>query len=75
MTDKFDVSQLIMGQAPARSSLENHDDISSDEDDYEPPILQTVTKEELRLARVQKRSQKKAEKHAKAEVFRRMVRE
>lgn len=66
----LNITQLIM--APD-SALENHEDIDSDSD-YEPPFMQTVTKEELRLARAEKRAQKKAEKHAKAEVFRRMVR-
>ncbi|KAF5339797.1 hypothetical protein D9611_009200 [Ephemerocybe angulata] len=70
MTESLNISQFIMN---SKSTLENNHDISSDsEDGYEPPFLQTITKEELRLARVQKRAQKKAEKHAKAEVFKRM---
>lgn len=66
----FNITQLIMSP---KTTLENLDDVDSDSDD-ELPFMQAVTKEELRLSRVEKRAQKKAEKHGKAEVFRRMVR-
>lgn len=62
---------LIMA---SNAALENYDDVSSSDSEFDPPFLQPVNKEELLLARAQKRAEKKAEKHAKADVFKRMVR-
>ncbi|RXW18494.1 hypothetical protein EST38_g7370, partial [Candolleomyces aberdarensis] len=56
----------------ANPALENYDDVSSSDSEFDPPFLQPVNKEELLLARAQKRAEKKAEKHAKADVFKRM---
>ena len=74
-TMSVNVSELIMGTN--KLDLQDKDDPESSvdsEDEIEPPFLQKATKEELLLARAQKRAQMKAEKHAKAEVFKRMVR-
>ncbi|KAJ2918077.1 hypothetical protein MD484_g2306, partial [Candolleomyces efflorescens] len=56
----------------SNAALENYDDVSSSDSEFDPPFLQPVNKEELLLARAQIRAEKKAEKHAKADVFKRM---
>ncbi|TFK23386.1 hypothetical protein FA15DRAFT_670569 [Coprinopsis marcescibilis] len=53
-------------------NLESLEDITSDDSDSGAPILQPITKEELRATRAERRAVKAAEIHAKAEVFKRM---